>query len=58
MNTDYVEPVRTHPLGFLIGLLIALAVGYAAYHWLWHHGWLGVSSCLLIWYLLLSLYKR
>ncbi len=41
----------------LIGILIVLAAAYAAYHWLWHRGWLGGAACFVIWFMLASLYK-
>ncbi|MFB3812827.1 MAG: hypothetical protein ACE14L_01850 [Terriglobales bacterium] len=36
----------------MIGLLVILAAAYVAYSWLWGHGWLAKSACLLIWLLL------
>jgi hypothetical protein len=41
----------------LVGILIVLAAAYATYHWLWGRSWLATSFCLLIWFLLASLYK-
>lgn len=41
----------------LVGFVIVLAAGYAAYRFLFGRGWLATSACLLIWFLLASLYK-
>jgi hypothetical protein len=44
--------------GKLIGLAIAVGVGYLTYRFLWiKHTWLAMSACFLIWFLLASLYK-
>jgi hypothetical protein len=40
----------------LTGFVVVLGVGYAAFHFLFGHGWLGKSACLFIWLLLASLY--
>lgn len=41
----------------LAGFVAVLAAGYAAYRYLFGHGWLGTSACIFIWFLLASLYK-
>jgi len=41
----------------LMGVMIVLAAAYAAYHFLFGKSWLGTSACILIWFLLASLYK-
>ena len=38
------------------GLIVVLGAAYGAYHFLFGQGWLGTSVCLLIWFLLASLY--
>ena len=41
----------------IAGVLIVLIAAYAAYYFLFGRGWLGTSACLLVWFLLASLYK-
>ncbi len=41
----------------IVGLVIVLSAAYAVYHWLWGRGWLANSASMLIWFLLVSLYK-
>jgi hypothetical protein len=41
----------------LAGFAVVLGAAYAAYHYLFGHGWLGTSACLFIWIILASLYK-
>jgi hypothetical protein len=44
-------------MGKLAGFIVVVGAGYAAFHFLFGHGWLGTSACILIWFLLASLYK-
>jgi hypothetical protein len=41
----------------LAGVAVVLGAAYAAYHYLFGHGWLATSTCLIIWFFLASLYK-